>query len=102
MEIKITSRHVYTPDEVKMYIEEKFEKMERFHRALQSLEVVLKAEDRQQQCEVILHIRNRDPEAVQVACDGVHEAIDVAVDKVERRLRRLKEKRESRRRSAVR
>ena len=36
------------------------------------------------------------------AHDNIYEAIDLAADKAERRLRRLKEKRESRRRSAVR
>ena len=102
MEIDITSRHVELSEATKAYAEEKFSKAERFSRGLQRVEVILKAEDRQNHCEVILHIRNRDPEVVDVGRDTIYEAIDLAIDKVERRLRRLKEKRESRRRTAVR
>jgi len=102
MNVQISMRHMEVSESVREYAAEKFGKADRFYRGIQSIEVVLKAEDRQNHCEVILHISNRDPEVINVSCDTIQEAIDAAVDKVERRLRKLKEKRESQRRSAVR
>ncbi len=101
MELKITCRHLDNSEKARAYAEEKLGRLDRFYNALHETEVILKEEDRQCHCEVILHIRNLDSEFVKVACDSMIGAIDMSVDKAEKLLRRMKEKRESRRRPAV-
>jgi len=101
MELKITCRHMKDSEKVRTYAEEKLSKLDRFYNALHEAEVILKEEDRQCNCEVILHIRNLESEFVKVSCDSMIGAIDMSVDKAEKLLRRMKEKRESRRRPAV-
>ncbi len=92
MEIKITDRHVELPDEVKSYAREKFSRIEKFNHGIQDVEVIFKNEDRKSHCEVIVHVRNKPPLVIDVAREEWHEAIDIALDKIERRVRKQKEK----------
>ncbi len=92
MEISISSRHLDLPADVKAYAEEKFSRVDRINHGILSLEVILKEEDRKKHCEVIVVVRNKGSVVVDVARDELPEAIDVAVSKIERQMRRLKEK----------
>lgn len=102
MDIKVTGRHLEVTDELRETAIDKFSKAERFHSGITSIEVILKDEDRKKHCEVIIHTKRSQNIVVDVARDEVLEAIDVAVDKAERSLRKLKEKTVSARRKAVR
>jgi putative sigma-54 modulation protein len=92
MDIKITDRHVELPDEVKAYALEKFSRIEKFNHGIRDAEVIFKNEDRKFHCEVIVHVRNKPPLVIDVAREEWHEAIDIALDKIERRVRKQKEK----------
>ena len=97
MTISIIGRHVELKDSVKEYARSKFENLNRFFGGLGNVEVVFKSEDRKIHCEVIMHINKHGTVVVDVARDEFNEATDVALDKCERQLSRLKEKIEDKR-----
>lgn len=99
MNIRITARHMEVSDSAKSFVQEKFAAIERFFHGVKDAEVILKQEDRKTHCEVILHIKSKGDIVIDVARDTLHEAVDIAVSKCERQLRRTKEKLEDRRRS---
>ncbi|MBN2714156.1 MAG: ribosome-associated translation inhibitor RaiA [Planctomycetes bacterium] len=101
MDISISGRHVEVTQKVREYATDKFSKTERIFHDVNSIEVILKDEDRKKHCEVIIHTRKDGNLIVDVARDELFEAIDVAIDKCERQLRKLKEKRTSHRHKAV-
>lgn len=90
--ITITARHVELAQSVKDYAMEKFSHVDRFFGGVTSLDIIFKQEDRKIHCEVIIHVQKHETIVVDVARDEFNESIDVAVDKCERQLRRLKEK----------
>lgn len=102
MDINITGRHVEVTDEIRNYATEKFSKTDRIHHGIISIDVILKDEDRKQHCEAIIHTKKKNSLVIDVARDEILEAIDVAVDKCERGLRKLKEKSVSQRRKGAR
>lgn len=99
--IKITTRHLDVQDDVKSMAREKFGKLDRFFHGVQRVEVILKLEDRRYHCEAIMHVKNKGAVVIDVVREDLREAIDVAVDKCERQLRRLKEKITGRRREST-
>lgn len=93
MKINITGRHFDLSDAIRAYVEEKIEKLERVFSGVTEVEVVLKGEDRTFHCEIILHIKNKPQSTViDVADDSMYAAIDLAVDKAQRQLRKHKGK----------
>lgn len=93
MQIQVTGRHVEVSDDVREYIMEKADKLPRFYDRIHGVEVVLDHESEQFTAEIIVHV-DREPTIV------AHEAgadtfvlIDVIVGRVERQLKKLKEKR---------
>jgi putative sigma-54 modulation protein len=90
----ITGRHFEVSDAIRQYAEEKIEKLPRIYDGITEAEIVLKGEDRTFHCEVILHVANSHHAVViDVTHDSMYAAIDVATDKAQRQMRRLKEKR---------
>ncbi len=92
MDINITGRHLELKNGVKELTREKFGNIDRFFHGISSVDIVFKQDDRKIHCEVILHVNKHGTIVVDVARDDFGEAIDIAVDKCERQLRRLKEK----------
>ena len=98
MEVHVSGHHFNVSDKLKEYAEEKFSRIGRFFQAAHKVEIILKDEDRKKHCEALIRIKNRDHLVIDVAREHMYEAIDLAVDKAERQLRRLKEKTQSHRR----
>lgn len=92
MDINITGLHLELKDGIKELTRDKFGDVDRFFHGINSIDVVFKQDDRKIHCEVIMHINKHGTIVVDVARDDFHEAIDLAVDKCERQLRRMKEK----------
>lgn len=97
MDISIIGRHVELKDSVKEYARNKFATLDRFFSGLDKIEVVFKNEDRKIHCEVIMHVNRHGVIVVDVAREEFNEATDVAMDKCERQLSRVKEKIEDKR-----
>jgi putative sigma-54 modulation protein len=101
MNITISTRHFEISDETRKLVHEKISHVNRFINGIKKIEVVLKTESRDHHCEVIVHVNNHDSVVVDVSREDMIEAVDVAVDKIERQLRKVKEKRTSHRRKAT-
>jgi len=91
-EIRISAKNIELTQLLKDIVTKKFGDINRFFSALKVIEVYLKSENRLHYCEVILIIKGKEDVVIDVAREEIVEAIDVAVNKCERQLRRLKEK----------
>ncbi len=99
MNIQITAKKIEIPQDIRDYAMEKFAKLEKFNSKMQSIEAVIKAEERFIVCEAIIRIDNRDSIVIEVQADTVQAAVDLAEDKAERQLRKSKERASVRRRA---
>lgn len=98
MELRITGRHGSMADDTREYVEAKLSSMERFNRHARSLEVIFDEDHLAKTIEVIAHIDHGAPVVVHARHEDAHAAVDLAHDKLEKALRRLKERTEDRRR----
>ncbi len=97
MDINVTAIHMEIDNSVREYAEEKLGGIDKFYNGAHSIDVVLKSDHKKIHCEAIIHVKKHGTVVVDVARDELFEAIDVASDKCERQMRRLKEKIESKR-----
>lgn len=98
MEVRITGRHGATPDDVKDYAHDKLGPIGKFNRHARSLEVVFDEDHLAKTVEVIAHLDRGAPVVVHSKHEDARAAIDLAHDKLEKVLRRHKERLEGRRR----
>lgn len=98
MEVRITGRHGDTPDDVKEYAAEKLAPISKFNRHTRSVEVILDEDHLSKTVEVIAHLERGAPVVVHSKHEDAKAAIDLAHDKLEKVLRRHKERLEGRRR----
>lgn len=92
MQVLISGRHMSVSAAVKKYCQEKAERLTRFYDRVQSIEVILDGQSGVHSAEMIVHADSTDPFIAVEQRDDLYAAIDVVVDKVERQLRRHKEK----------
>lgn len=92
MDVRITSRHGELQDKEREYAEEKLESLTRYFKGTRSVEVVLDEGHQTRNAEIIAHMARGAPLVVSAEAGDVFAAIDRAYDKLERMLRRLKEK----------
>ncbi|MBN1257910.1 MAG: ribosome-associated translation inhibitor RaiA [Planctomycetes bacterium] len=92
MQINITGRHFELSDAIRTYAAEKAEKLQKFFNGVTTTDILLKSEDRTFHCEIILHINNNPDVVIDVAHESMYAAIDLALDKAQRQLRRHKER----------
>jgi ribosomal subunit interface protein len=92
VEVRITGRHASFTDDVKQYVADKLENLSRFNRETRQIDVVLDEAHMRASVEVIAHMTRGAPVVVTAEHDDVLAAVDIAHDKLETVLRRLKEK----------
>ncbi len=92
MDVRITGRHAAYGDDVKEYVEDKLEPLSKFNQETRFIEVVLDEARNGHECEVIAHMRKGAPLVVHANHDDVMAAVDIAHDKLEAVLRKVKEK----------
>lgn len=100
MNIQITAKKIEIPAEIRDQAKEKIAKLEKFNHKIHSVEVIIKAEERRIHCETIVGVDNRSPIIIEVDADTIQGAVDLAVDKCERQLRKDKERESVRRRQS--
>jgi putative sigma-54 modulation protein len=98
VELRITGRHDSMADDVKAYVEEKLAPLGRFNRHARSLEVVFDEAHLVKLVEIIAHVDHGAPVVVNAKHEDARAAVDIAHDKLEKALRRHKERTEDRRR----
>jgi putative sigma-54 modulation protein len=94
--MNLTGHHVDITDALRQYVTTKFERLERHFDSVTNVHVVLSVEKLQQKAEAKMHVSGAD-----VFADSIHEdmyaAIDALVDKLDRQVKKHKEKLQTRR-----
>ena len=91
MQISITGHHIDITQALKDYISNKFERLERHFDGMTNIHVILNVEKDRKTAEATIHVSRGN-----VFADSQHEdmyaAIDTLVDKLDRQLKKHKEK----------
>ncbi len=99
MNIQITAKKIEIPTEIREYAKEKFAKLEKFNSNIQSIEAVIRAEERSVVCETVIRLDKHVSIVIEVEGDTIQAAVDMAESKAERQLRKSKERDSVRRRA---
>ncbi|MBN2584668.1 MAG: ribosome-associated translation inhibitor RaiA [Planctomycetes bacterium] len=92
MQIVVTGRHMSVTDAMKAYAQEKAERVMRFFNRIQEIRVVLDFDGGRPTVEFIADVEHSDDFIARETQDDMYAAIDAAVDKLERQLRKHKER----------
>jgi putative sigma-54 modulation protein len=95
MQVMVTFRHVNPSQGLRTYATEKVEKLDKFARRIVDAHVTLSVEKQRHQAEIQLFGKDLALTAKEETGD-LYAAIDLALDKLERQLKRLADKRKSR------
>lgn len=98
MKINVTGRHIHITEALQLYIENKFKKIEKHFENIIDIHVILTVEKIRMQAEATLKIKKGNIFANSEKED-MYIAIDELVDKLDRQLKRKKERRMGHRRS---
>jgi len=99
MQVSVTGRHYEVTPALKTYLDARLSRLHRFMDNIQSAHVTLSAEKHRFRVEVVLHAGGKDF-AGKEAADDMYSAVDRVSDKLEKQLRRFKDRRTSARRTA--
>lgn len=91
MQINISGHHVDLTESLQNYVESKFEKLERHFDNVTNVHVILSVEKLRQKAEATIHISGADLYADSEEED-MYTAIDLLVDKLDRQVKKHKEK----------
>lgn len=91
MRITFTARHFKTSDRLKNYAEEKVKKLRRYDDTLMDVDIILDYVKQQQVAELICKVYGNKLAVVEKSED-MYKSIDLAVDKLERQLKKHKQK----------
>lgn len=91
MQISITGHHVDITEAMNNYVGTKFERLERHFDNVTKIHVILSVEKLRQKAEATLHVNGADVFADCVEED-MYAAIDGLVDKIDRQVKKIKEK----------
>jgi ribosome hibernation promoting factor len=91
MEIKITEKHLEVPEKLKAIIRRKLEKLLKFYTKIEKINVIISKQKFRYEIEVILKANRLSVEAQSVN-DELQDCLDDVIAKVEKRMRRIKEK----------
>ena len=92
VDIRITGRHVEVPDDVRNYAQEKASKLPRFYNRIHEIELVLDHEGDQFTAEMIVRVDQKQTFVGSETGPDTFALIDLIVDKLERQLKKHKEK----------
>lgn len=91
MNIAITTRGYKAPERLKVYLNEKIKRLDRFFDRIIHIEAILSYENLDQVVEFKLRLNNKKI-IVKEKSDDVFKSIDMAIDSVERQITKVKEK----------
>ncbi len=91
MQIDVTGRHVEITDSLKAYVDNKFQRLERHFEHINNTHVILSVEKERQKAEATVHV-NRGNLFAEDEQEDMYAAIDGLVDKLDRQLKKHKEK----------
>jgi putative sigma-54 modulation protein len=91
MQLNVTGHHIDMTDSLHSYVEDKMERLERHFDNVTNVHVILSVEKLRHKAEATIHISGAD---VYADCedDDMYAAIDALVDKLDRQIKKHKEK----------
>lgn len=91
MQITVSGHHIDITEAMQSYVESKMERLERHFDLVTNINVILSVEKLRQKAEATIHITGND---VFANCEdeNMYAAIDALVDKLDRQLKKHKEK----------
>ena len=92
MQFNVSGQHLDVTDSLRDYVTEKLGKLDRHIDTLINVHVVLSVEKLRQKAEATIHLNGADIFA-EVEDENMYAAIDALVDKLDRQVRKHKEKR---------
>lgn len=92
MQITVSGRHMGVSDALKEYCEQKAGRLSRFYDRIQSIELILDGQEGHHFAEVIVHSDGTPPFVASEEQQDAFAAIDLLMDKVERQIRRHKDR----------
>lgn len=93
VQIRVTARHVEISNDVREYIHEKANKLPRYHDRIHDIEVILDHESEQFSAEMIVRVEREPTIVASETGSDTFALIDVIVGRLERQLKKLKDKR---------
>ena len=99
MQINVTFRHMEHSNELKDYIQDRFSRLKKYSDSPMNVNVVLTTEKFRKTAEVVV-TGNGIRAAAKQEHDDLRAAVDLVLDKIERQLKKFREKVKSRRTSA--
>lgn len=100
MRLSVTGRHIEITDSMKQYAEDKARKLTKFYDRIEVIEVVVDRESVRYRVEMLVRTDHRHTFVGQVDAEDFYEAIDLVADKLERQLKKHKEKHRNRKHPA--
>lgn len=91
-QIDVTARHGHVSDEIRAYALKKAEKLTRFHDRITRIQVLLDDPKGEREVEMIAHVEAGGTMVARERAGAFNEAIDLLVEKLERQLKRDKER----------
>ena len=92
MQLTVTGHHLDMTDSLENYVKTKLERVERHFDSVTNVHVVLSVEKTRQRAEATVHIKGSDIHAMAEDAD-MYAAIDALSDKLDRQVKKQKEKR---------
>ena len=91
MQVNINGHHIELTDSMHQYVNDKFQKLERFFDHINNVQVILKVEKLSQIAEATLQVNQGELHA-SASDESIYAAVDSLVDKLVRQLNKHKEK----------
>jgi len=92
MKVKIEERHMEQSDPLREYAISKAESLQKFFDGIISVEVTMDVEKERRLVTVFAHLINKKVAKASAESDDMYVSIDSAMDKIERQLKKVKEK----------
>lgn len=92
MQVSVTGRHINVTEEIKAYAAEKANKLPRFYDRIQAIEVILDREGDNFTVDMIVTAEGKNNFIAHESGPDMFALVDLIIDKLERQLRRHKER----------
>ena len=97
MQVNVTGRHSNLSPEIKNYALGKVEQLVKYYDGITNVEVVIDREHKDDLVEMVAHVGHSAPLVAKHRGEGIMVSMDAAFDKLERQIRKLKDRRRKRR-----
>lgn len=92
MRTRFTARHYKAPERLKEFAEQEVQRVQKYYDSIIDCEIILDYEKQTQVAEIILSVNGQRLAAIEKSED-IRKSITLAVDKLERQVKKYKEKR---------